>query len=611
MKRNYFKIWGIVGILILFVCTQVFAEVKVNKPEIKNDAGKTMIIIPVSGDSIGFTSNKYNHLVYIDIADAILVGAAKATVPIPDSVATKVVIAQYQSAPKVVRAVVTLNKWVPFDIKQEEKSIVIAIDNAGEAAAAPAPKEEIKAEPVKEAKKEKKAVKPPAPKAEPVEAKPVAPPAPPAPVVEVKPEPMGLDAKVTLDFTGAELPSVIRILADKSGLNIVAGPEVAGKVTIHLADVTVKEALDTILAVHGFAYDKPSPNVIRIVAVEKPVVAPLVPEEEVQQITLNYRNTQDMVAMLSKVMPNLNVVPWIDANAKILVGTGTLVISGPLNEVKKAKELIKKMDKQIKQVMIEARLINLDLDKIKDLGINWDIGKSSRIDNGTYDVIGQTMNQAGALQGGVVIGSILTPTWDINATLKAAVENKTAEVLANPRILALNNTTAKIDITRQNPYVQWSYDAQTNTYIGSVNFDEKTKEGITLTVTPQITDDGNILMNIIPVQKTKHGEISFPSAGGAPNTVISIVDERKADATLLVKDGDTIVIGGLRKTEEFKSENRIPVLGDIPFLGNAFKSKTTTVSHSELMLFVTPYILKESTPLNAEEKINFDRIDLK
>ncbi|MDI6783856.1 MAG: secretin and TonB N-terminal domain-containing protein [bacterium] len=608
MQRNYLKIWGIVGILILFVCTQVFAEVKVNKPEIINEAGKTIITIPVSGDSISFTSNKYNRIVYVDIADAVLIGAAKATIPVSDSVATKVVIAQYQSEPKVVRAVVTLNKWVPFDIKQEEKSIVIAIDNTVEAAAALAPKEELKAEPVKEAKKVAK----PAPKAEPVVAKPVVPPAPPPPVVEVKPEPMGLEAKVTLDFTGAELPSVIRILADKSGLNIVAGPEVAGKVTIHLADVTVKEALDTILAVHGFAYEKPSPNVIRIVKVEKPVVAPpLAPEEEVQQITLNYRKTDDMVAMLKSVMPNLNIVPWVDTNAKILLGTGTLVISGSPKDVKKAIELVKKMDKPVKQVMIDARLVNVDLDKIKDLGIDWDLTKTSVIDSGTYSVIGQSMNQAGGLQGGVIIGAISTPTWDINATLKAAVENKTAEVLANPRILALNNTTAKIDITRQNPYVQWSYDAQTNTYIGTVNFDAKTKEGVTLSVTPQITDDGNILLNIIPNQKTKRGEISFPSAGGAPNTVIAIIDERNAEATLLVKDGQTIVIGGLRKNEEIIKENKIPVLGDIPVLGNIFKSKSTTVSNSELMLFVTPYILKEGVQLNAEEKINFDRIDLK
>jgi type IV pilus secretin PilQ/predicted competence protein len=659
MKSNYFRILGIVGILVLFICTQGFAEIKINKPEIKNEPGKTILIIPYSGDSVTYTTNKFNRIVYVDIADAVLVGAPKITQSIADSIATKITIAQYQSEPKVVRVVVTLTKWVPFEIKQEEKSIVIAIDNAGESAAAtPAMKEEPKAaektestksEPVQEVKKAKKPVAKlkPASKSEPVaEVKPVL---PMVPAVEVKPEPTGLETKITLDFTAAELPNVLRILADKSGLNIIAGPEITGRVTIHLADVTVKEALDTILAIHNCGYEKPSPHVIRIVKLEKPVIAlSLPPDEQVvtEVITLNYRNaaeiktlltgirdetvevktalvaggevktetkTQQIVAIKEDnlIFKGLKVVSFTDAKAKIAEGVGMIVISGPAATIKSAKELIKKLDRPIKQVMIEARLINIDLDKTKDLGVNWDATKKSAIDSGTYSVEGQTMTQSGALQGGVLIGTIKTGTWDISATLKAAIENKSAEVLANPRILALNNTQASIDITRQNPYVQWSFDALTNTYIGTVNFDDKTKEGITLTVTPQITEDGNILMHVTPNQKTKHSEISYPSAGGAPNTVIAIVDERKADATLLVKDGETIVIGGLRKNEEITTDHRIPVLGDIPFLGNAFRSKSTAASHTELMLFVTPYILKDSTPLTAEEKINFDKIELK
>ncbi|MCX7919232.1 MAG: secretin and TonB N-terminal domain-containing protein [bacterium] len=600
MIRKNLKYVGIVSLMVIMILSQVYAEIKIAKPAVKHESGKTYISIPFIGESITYTSNKYNHLVYLDITDAVLTGAAKYSMPIEESAATKVVVAQYQSEPKVVRAVIMLSKWVPFDIKQEEKTLVICIDNTG-------------VEPPAASGKKAKSV-PSVPGAEKVAAPPAVEPKPAVlpPAVEVKPAPTGLDAIVSLDFSGAELPSVIRILADKSGLNIVAGPEVAGKVSIHLENVTVKEALDTILAVHGFTFEKPSPNVLRIVKIDKPVVAPPPAVEEiVEQVTLNYKKTSDVIAVIKSVYPRVNIVEWLDNNAKIITGTGVIVISGSPQDVAKAKALIKKLDKPIKQVMIEARLINLDLDKIKDLGISWDATKSSIIDDGTYSIGGQTLGQAGALAGGIVIGSISTPTWDINATLKAAVENKSAEVLANPRILALNNTTAEINITRQNPYVQWSYDAQTNTYVGNVNFDEKTKEGVTLTVTPQITDDGNILMHIVPVQKSKQGEISYPSAGGAPNTVIAIVDERKADATLLVKDGETVVIGGLRKNNELTKENKIPVLGDIPFLGNAFKSKSTTVSRSELMLFVTPYIVKESTPLTAEEKINYDRIDLK
>lgn len=625
MKCNYLKIWriiGIVGIMVLFICTQGFAEVKVNKPEIKNEAGKTIVTIPYSGDSVVFTTNKYNHIVYIDVADAVLVGAPKTTLPIADSVATKLIIAQYQSEPKVVRAVVTLTKWVPFDIKQEEKSIIISIDNSGEAAApAPAIKEVAKAE-VKEEKKPTVKTKPskPVTKAEPEAAIPVAelkPIQPPAPVVEVKPEPTGLDTKVTLDFTGADLPSVIRILAEKSGLNIVAGPDVVGKVTIHLTDVTVKEALDTILAIHAFGYEKPSPHVIRIVKIEKPVIAPPPPpEEEVEQVVLNYRKTEDMVVFLRSVMPNLNIVPWVDMNAKILTGTGSLVISGPADDVKKAKALIKKMDKQVKQVMIETRLVDFDLDKVKDLGVDWNLTKASIIDSGIYAAGASSMGEPGTLAGGILFGRILTPSWDINANLKAAVENNTAEILANPRILALNNTESLIKIVRQHPYINWSFDAQTKTFIGTVNFDKQS--GVTLNVMPQITDDGNILLKVVPVQYTHRGDVSFATAGGdttaggsAAVTTVPVIDERRAEAILLVKDGQTIVIGGLRSNDELITDHKIPVLGDLPFFGNLFKSKTTSVSHTEMMLFVTPYIVKDTLPLTAEEKINYDRIDLK
>ncbi|MFB3897867.1 MAG: secretin N-terminal domain-containing protein, partial [bacterium] len=595
------------------------------KPEIKSEPGKTIIIIPYSGDSVGYTTNKYNHIVYVDIADAVLIGAPKTTQLISDSVATKMTIAQYQSEPKVVRAVVTLTKWVPFDIKQEEKAIVISIDNSGETAAAtPAVKEEVKTpekvetskpEPVKEAKKPTKAIKgKTATKAEPVESKPVP---TPTPIVETKPEPTGLDTKVTLDFTAAELPSVLRILADKSGLNIIAGPEITGRVTIHLADVTVKEALDTILTIHNCAYEKPSPHVIRIVKIEKPVVAaPIAPEEESEQIVLNYRKVEDMVKFIQSVMPNLNIVPWVDMNAKIITGTGTIVVSGPADEIKRAKALIKKMDKQIKQVMIETRLVDFDLEKTTDLGIDWNLTKTSVIDSGLYAAGAKSMGQAGTLTGGILFGSILTPTWDINANLKAAVENNAAEILANPRILALNNTESLIKIVQQHPYVNWSYDAQTKTFTGTVNFDKQS--GVTLNVTPQITDDGNVLLKVVPVQYTHRGDISFATAGGdtttgssAALTTVPVIDERRAEATLLIKDGQTIVIGGLRKNDEIVTDHKIPVLGDLPFFGNLFKSKTTSVSRTEMMLFVTPYIIKDSVPLTAEEKINFDRIDLK
>lgn len=644
-----FLVLGI--ILVFFIFVQVYsAEVKITKPEVTNEAGKTIISIPVSVDAVTYTQLKFQHMLCIDIADGVLVGAPKQSIPVADSVVTKIIIAQYQSEPKTVRAVIQLKKWVPFDLKQEGKAIVLKIDNTEETAVPAATempkKEKAKAkEETKPAVAEKKHAVKEAKKVEPAKsAKPVAEVKPvaeaPAPIVE--PKPAGLDTRVTIDFSGAELPNVIRILADKSGLNIVAGPEVTGKVTIHLVDVPVKEALATILAVHGFSYIQSTPNVVRIVKSGATLLEEAETEEAV--ITLNYITVDEIITLLTgveqritektvvtagvsetkkevsyemgrpeqKILPGgLKVLPIKDNNALIVPGTGRIVISGTPATVKKAKALIKELDKPIKQVMIDARLIEINIDKSKDLGIEWNATKTSTIDNGPYSLGYQTMDIPGTLTGGLLFGTYSSISWNIGATLKAAIENNTAEILANPRILALNNTKSSIAITREHPYITWSYDATKGTYIGSVNFEKKS--GITLEVTPQITDDGHILLHVVPSQKQHRGDVQYTSAAGvgAPLTTVAIIDERTADVTMLIKDGQPIVIGGLRDNEERVTQRKIPMLGDLPVIGNIFKSKTSEVINTELMLFVTPYILKEQGPLSAEEKINYDKIELK
>jgi general secretion pathway protein D len=191
----------------------------------------------------------------------------------------------------------------------------------------------------------------------------------------------------------------------------------------------------------------------------------------------------------------------------------------------------------------------------------------------------------------------LDSSIDIDMLLKAQKENINAKLLANPRILVLDNQPAEIKIVSQIPYQKLKQGGGATVAFGTTEFREV---GVTLTVTPHLTRDGLVRLLLKPKFSVQTGTVNVGEAGGTtyPQPVI---DEREATTTLLIKDNQTAVLGGLRKKDVTQQVNKVPLLGDIPLLGNLFKFEGEETVNSELVVFITPRIVNEPV-LTADEQ---------
>ena len=243
-----------------------------------------------------------------------------------------------------------------------------------------------------------------------------------------------------------------------------------------------------------------------------------------------------------------------------------------------------------KQVMIEAKLVEVALSSTFDLGVKWSnaTGPNYRALNTNVDGIdrkievGEVNNK---IFGAFTFGK-LTANSMLNAAITAAASKGKAKVLSDPKVATLNNKEANINITSQIPYDVCQF---TGTGVAAIKACNTvySSVGITLKVTPTINPDGHISMKVVPnVSQTASSYVE--GSGVAPG-----IDTRSADTSVIVKDGETIVIGGLIHDYQNESVTKVPLLGDIPLLGLLFRHKTMSRSRMELLIFVTPRIIEE------------------
>lgn len=605
--------------LLTIILTGVLATVAnamtVSHPKVEMVDGKTVITIPISAEKATFSKPiAAKKVIYIDIEDA-TASSGRMLTPVKEGAITKVVVSQYQTTPaNKVRVVLYLASEVtPAAAKKattvgtEGKNITISIDNAALGKSVSG---------MTEHKEEKNnnapqmAMTPP----------------PPVPPIE---------RPVSVTFSQAELTDVIRMLAAKSDLNIYAGPEVTGKVTIEVQNEPVGEVLKNILEVNGFTYVKLSDGSVKVI--EKPGLKPPPPPPPPGPVTkvfaVDYAGASDIQTAISKLLKVDNIQTFQSTppsgGSKIVAGTGTIIVTAPADVMAQVEQLIRKLDQPIKQVMIEVRLVSMEVDTDKDMGFGWDFAGSGSQSGagialaGYYPQAGSLFSIASAGVGlinkpssigsitnsgsGQFLFSIAGNSKAVLGAIKAYIEIDKAELLANPKLLALNNTQASFDLTQELPYIQFQLDQTSNTLTGTASFDKHS--GITLTLTPQITSDGRIMMHVNPVQNIHKGDVQVQEVAGAPITAIPIINTRKADVTVMLKDGQTLVIGGLREKDETSTEYKIPFLSDIPVLGGLFKQKATQTTKTEFVIFVTPTIIPDDNGLTTEEKMMYDRVD--
>lgn len=410
-----------------------------------------------------------------------------------------------------------------------------------------------------------------------------------------------MKTKVSVDFREAPIEDVIKSLAEQADIDIVKGPSVKGTVTAKLTDVPLDEAMESIFTVHGFGYTT-SESIVRIV-----------PKSELAQYMIRYQTKIYHIDYASIDAIQKAIKDMLSPQGKIAMNTetGHLCVTDTEDKIKMLDELIAQMDRETPQILVEARIYDVSCKAFLDFGFDWSAGTFTLFDPDTGLAVGgqtepfargdftSTIKQAPKSSFGLRFG-VLNDDVDIDATFHAAKDDVKAKLLASPKILVLNDEEASIKIVEEIPYQELTQTSGGGN-IGTTKFKEV---GVALLVTPHVTRDSKIRLTLAPKFSVQTGTVSLviPTGLTAISSPQPIVDNREAMTQALIADGQTVVIGGLRKRDVLQEVSKIPVLGDIPILGELFKYKGEHAINSELIVFITPHIITDPSLVPSDAK---------
>lgn len=385
------------------------------------------------------------------------------------------------------------------------------------------------------------------------------------------------DNLISVNFENVDIRDVIRILADKGHVNMIVGPDVAATVNIQLNNISWEKALDVILMTYSLTYKKDG-DLIRIMTLDQLQVEDEKVPLATKIIKLNFARGGEVKSNFEKMLSARGRIDVVER-------TNSLIITDLPDNIARIEEIAVELDTRTPQVMIEALLADVVVSQDDQLGINWDIAWP---DGGAPQrTIEQDFGSLGAPGGIITFGTTMLTDKDLHATIAAWQRQSKVNILAHPQIMTLDNLAAKISLTEEIPYQQQT-DSTEGGSVVSTSFKES---GINLTVMPHITTKDNYIYLTIDVKQ------SFRSGFTADDQ--PIVDSRSAQTNLLVKNRETAVIGGLRKKNDTFTVNKLPILGDIPLIGSAFRKRVEALSDIDLMIFVTPTIV---TDVNLTDK---------
>lgn len=406
--------------------------------------------------------------------------------------------------------------------------------------------------------------------------------------------------RLSLNFQNIEIRAVLQLIADFTGFNLVATDTVSGSVTLRLKNVPWDQALDIILKSRGLGM-RQSGNVMLVAPQAEIAAREKLELESAQQVTelaplltefmqINYAKAGDLATLIQSGDSNLLSDR---GNVTIDERTNTLIIQDVASSLEAIRDMITKLDIPIKQVLIESRIVNADENFTKDLGVNFGYSKRTvpTSNNDTSVVVGSaatTLTSEPTLDNFLVNLPVpgATSTFGVNVgkigsfllqlELSALLAEGRGEDIANPKIITANQTEAVIESGVEIPFQEASSSGAT-----SVSFK---KAVLALRVTPQITPDNRVLLDLQVNQDTR----GSPDVLGVPP-----INTRSVTTQVLVDDGETVVLGGIYTQVDRLSLDRTPFLGDLPGLGFLFKKKRVEKNRTELLIFVTPKILKE------------------
>lgn len=381
---------------------------------------------------------------------------------------------------------------------------------------------------------------------------------------------------LTVDVKDLDLKDALKIISQASGLNIITDKDVRAKVTITLKDVSWQTALENILRTNQLTHRLQN-GIIRVMTPET-----ITREEETTPlvtkiITLNFAKAGDLLQSLTKMLSSRGM---IDKN----ITTNSLIITDTPDALRRVENLANQLDVRTPQVQIEALIMSVKLTDTEKMGLDFTTVNKDRPER----KIVQALKAPSSILD-LYYGKSILPNWTLSAQLNFYMQDKRVKILANPRVLTLDNLPAQIEITEQVPYTYVSQSTDGSSTMSSTQFKDI---GIKLYVTPHITKDKFILLGVKAEQSFV---ASFVGSTNEPS-----IDSRKVDTNFMLKNGEAAVIGGLRKKDSTVTIDKIPILGDIPFLGKLFRKEIKEIVENELVIFIAPRVV-ETTFLTDQE----------
>lgn len=412
-----------------------------------------------------------------------------------------------------------------------------------------------------------------------------------------------MQKRISVNFRATPIDDVIRVMAEQADVDIVKSPKVVGEVTTTLTDVPLSEALTNILAAQGYGYVT-TKNLIRIAPMSEINERDEIMVSRIYRIT--YADVKEVEEALTKFISKRGS---ISSNP----GTSNIIVTDVESKIKAIDTFIAEIDRITPQVLVEARIYDITCTDRLDLGVEWNAGRNTTYDKGVDDagpnptittrtdpfmtgVFDGTIGKTNQMESLLRVGW-LNPAIDVDILLKAQKQILSAKLLANPRVLVLDNEQAQIKIIREIPYQEIT-ETSGGGSIGTTSFREV---GVALIVTPHVTRDNMVRLHVYPEFSVDAGDVTVGT--GSTSFPQPQVDRRAAESTLLLQSGETMVLGGLRKKEISAQENKIPLLGDIPIIGFAFRSKAEESIFSEMVVFITPWIMERPQLSEQERKV--------
>lgn len=437
-----------------------------------------------------------------------------------------------------------------------------------------------------------------------------------------KTDPQYTGEKVSLSFQSIDIRSLLQIIADVAGTNMVVSDSVTGEIAMRLQNVPWDQALDIIMRTKGLGMRQQG-NVM--------IVAPLAELAERDKIEAEAEKQKVELAPLRSELIQVNYAKVADVASLLKSGdnsilsergrvstddrTNTLLVLETREKINEIRMLVTRLDIPVRQVLIESRIVIANNDYSKELGTRFGVSAVRRngnngiistsgsaeandtsvndyLNNGGFPVSPGALNDrfnvnlpTASDSAGKIALALLGKNYLVDLELSALQAEGRGEIISTPRVITSNAKQASIEQGVEIPYQEAASSGAT-----SVSFK---KAVLSLNVTPQITPDDRIIMDL-----SVNNDSVGATVTGANGAQIPSIDTRKVTTQVLVENGQTVVLGGIYQQENRSSVSKIPLLGDIPILGAAFRNRTTVNNRDELLIFVTPKILRDGLQIN-------------